>query len=119
MPTLRHQRVRELLKRAVGEILRRELSIPEVGMITVNDVGVSADLHSATVFAGVLGSAAQKRRANEVLQAERSRIQYLLGQTVTLKYTPQIRFVVDDSIEEGNRVLSIIEELEKDSDPGQ
>ncbi len=113
MSSLRHQRVRELLKRTVGEILRREFSIDQVGMLTVNDVGVAADLHSASVFVGVLGSAAQKKHAKEVLQSERSRLQYLLGQSVTLKYTPQVRFIVDDSIEKGNRVLGIIEELEQ------
>lgn len=113
MASLRHQRVRELLKRALGEILRRELSVTEAGLVTINDVGVSADLHSASVFVGLLGNAAQKKRARELLEADRGRFQYLLGQAVVLKYTPQIRFVVDDSIEKGNRVLEIIEELER------
>jgi ribosome-binding factor A len=108
MPSLRHQKVRELLKRTIGEILRRELPMTEIGLVTVNDVGVSADLHSASV----LGSPAQKKRAVEVLDAERARLQYLLGHSVTLKYTPHIRFIVDDSIEKGNRVLDIIDELE-------
>jgi ribosome-binding factor A len=112
MPSLRHQKVRELLKRTIGEILRRELPMTEIGLVTVNDVGVSADLHSASVFVGVLGSPAQKKRAVEVLDAERARLQYLLGHSVTLKYTPHIRFIVDDSIEKGNRVLDIIDELE-------
>lgn len=100
------------MKRSLGEILRRELPIGEVGLVTVNDVGVAADLHSATVFVGLLGNKSQKGRAREVLEKECKRFQFLLGQAVTLKYTPQIRFVVDDSIEQGNRVLSIIEELE-------
>jgi ribosome-binding factor A len=107
MPSLRHQKVRELLKRTIGEILRRELPMTEIGLVTVNDVGVSA-----SVFVGVLGSPAQKKRAVEVLDAERARLQYLLGHSVTLKYTPHIRFIVDDSIEKGNRVLDIIDELE-------
>jgi len=116
MSSLRHQKVRELLKRAIGEILRRELSMTETGLVTVNDVGVSADLHSASIFVGVLGSPAQKKRAVEVLDAERGRLQYLLGQAITLKYTPHIRFLVDDSIEKGNRVLDILDELEHSGD---
>ena len=113
MSSMRHQRVRELLKRSVGEILRREVSISEAGMLTVNDVGIAADLHSATVFVGVLGNANQRKRAAEILESKRSHFQYLLGQDVVLKYTPHLRFVVDDSIEQGNRVIQIINELEE------
>ncbi len=112
MPSLRHQRVRELLKRTVGEILRREIDTERCGLISVNDVGVANDLHSATIFVSVLGSDDQKRAAAERLQQERSHFQYLLGREVVLKYTPRIKFDLDDSIEADNRVLSILDEME-------
>jgi ribosome-binding factor A len=115
MSSLRLQRVRELLKRTVGEVIRREISVEEAGLITVNDVGMSSDLHSATVFVGIVGSAAQKKRGEAILQGARKRIQTLVGQAIVLKYTPVLRFVVSDSIERGNRVLEIIEEIEKSS----
>ena len=113
MPSLRQQRVRELLKRTVGEILRRELDSESCGLITVNDVGMANDLHSAMVFVSVLGSDKQKRTAAKRLKSERSRIQYMLGREVVLKYTPRIKFELDDAIEAGNRVMSILEEMEQ------
>ena len=113
MPSLRQQRVRELLKRTVGEILRRELDSESCGIITVNDVGMASDLHSAMVFVSVLGSDEQKRTAAKRLKSERSRIQYMLGREVVLKYTPRIKFELDDAIEAGNRVMSILEEMEQ------
>ena len=113
MPSLRQQRVRELLKRTVGEILRRELDSESCGIITVNDVGMASDLHSAMVFVSVLGSDEQKRTAAKRLKSERSRIQYMLGREVVLKYTPRIKFDLDDAIEAGNRVMSILEEMEQ------
>ena len=113
MPSLRQQRVRELLKRTVGEILRRELDSESCGIITVNDVGMANDLHSAMVFVSVLGSDEQKRTAAKRLKSERSRIQYILGREVILKYTPRIKFELDDAIEAGNRVMSILEEMEQ------
>jgi len=113
MPSLRQQRVRELLKRTVGEILRRELDSESCGIITVNDVGMANDLHSAMVFVSVLGSDEQKRTAAKRLKSERSRIQYMLGREVVLKYTPRIKFELDDAIEAGNRVMSILEEMEQ------
>lgn len=115
MQSLRLQRVRELLKRAVGEVLRREVSIDEAGLISVNDVGVSSDLRSATVFIGIVGTAAQKKRGEDILQKETKRFQTLVGHEVVLKYTPRLRFLVDDSIERGNRVLEIIKEIEQRS----
>lgn len=113
MPTLRHERVRELLKRAIGEAIRREFLVEDVGLITVNDVDVGGDLRSAVVFISVLGNAGQQKHALQVLEEHRIRLQGLVARAVILKYTPTLKFVVDDSIVRGNRVLQIIEELEK------
>lgn len=113
MPTLRHARVRELLKRAIGETIRREFNVNEAGLISVNDVDVAGDLKSAVVFISILGNAEQQKRGLQLLDDHRIRIQGLVGKSVVLKFTPTLKFVVDDSIVRGNRVLKIIEELEK------
>jgi ribosome-binding factor A len=113
MPSLRLERVRELLKRELGEIIRRELPVGETGLITVNEVTVSSDLHAATVYIGILGNADQQKKGLSELNTHRKRIQGMVGKAVILKYTPQLRFVLDDSIAEGNKVLKIIQELEK------
>jgi ribosome-binding factor A len=113
MPSLRIQRVRELLKRAIGEVIRREFPVSEAGLITVNDVDVSGDLHSAVVFISILGTVEQQKRGFALLAQHRKRIQGLVGRSVILKYTPTLRFVTDDSVVRGNRVLQIIEELEQ------
>jgi ribosome-binding factor A len=118
MPSLRLQRVRELLKREIGEAIRREFQVSEAGLITVNDVDVAGDLKSATVFISILGNADQQKRGFQMLNDHRIRIQGLVGKAVVLKYTPMLRFVFDDSIVRGNRVLQIIEELEKASPEG-
>ena len=113
MPSLRLQRVRELLKREIGEVIRREFPVSEAGLVSVNDVDVAGDLHSAIVFISILGTAEQQKRGLAMLTQYRKRIQGLVGRAVVLKYTPTLKFLVDDSIARGNRVLQIIEELEK------
>ena len=113
MPSLRLQRVRELLKREIGEAIRREFEVSEVGLVTVNDVDVSGDLKNATVFIGIFGNPDQQKKGFAALVKNRKRIQGLVARAVVLKYTPQLRFVMDDSIVRGNRVLQILEELEK------
>jgi ribosome-binding factor A len=117
MASLRLQRVRELLKREIGEAIRREFRVEEAGLITVNDVDVSGDLHSAVVFVSILGSEAQQKRGVGLLARHRKRIQGLVAGAIILKYTPRLQFRVDDSIVRGNRVLGIIEELEKEMPP--
>jgi ribosome-binding factor A len=113
--SLRLQRVRELLKREIGEVIRRQLPVDEVGLINVNDVDVAANLHNATVYIGVLGGETQKKKAMEALEQSRKRIQGYLGRAVVLKYTPHLRFVLDESVERGNRVLRILDELDHSS----
>ena len=115
MASLRLQRVRELLKREIGEAIRREFHVSEAGLITVNDVDLAGDLKSATVFISILGNPDQQKRGFQLLNEHRVRLQGFIGRAVVLKYTPKLKFAFDDSIVRGNRVLQIIEELEKTS----
>lgn len=119
MPNLRHERVRELLKRAIGEAIRREFHVNDVGLITVNDLDVAGDLKSAIVFITILGNSSQQKHALQVLEQNRIRIQGLVAKAVILKFTPTLKFIVDDSIVRGNRVLQILDELEKTSPVGK
>ena len=115
MSNLRHERVRELVKRELGEAIRREFNVEDAGLITVNDVDMGGDLRTAVVFISILGNAGQKSRGLELLNNHRIRLQGVLGKSVVLKYTPTLKFLVDDSLVRGNRVLQILDELEKTS----
>jgi ribosome-binding factor A len=115
MPSHRLLRVRELLKREIGEAIRRELPVHQAGLVTVNDVDVTGDLKNAKVYLGLLGNTEQKKIAIDLLNKNRTRVQSLVARAVVLKYTPRLHFVVDESIDRGNRVLQIIEELEKET----
>jgi ribosome-binding factor A len=117
MPSHRQERVRELLKRAIGEALRRELAVERAGLVSVNDLQLSGDLRQATVFVSVLGNAEQKKTGLACLQEARPRIQDLVAKSVVLKYTPRLRFVTDDSVARGDRVLQILEEIEQTLPP--
>jgi ribosome-binding factor A len=128
MPNLRNERVRELLKREIGEVLRREFPVNEAGLISVNEVDLSADMHSAVVYVSILGSAEQQNHGRNVINHHRKRIQTIVAHSIILKYTPVLRFVLDDSVVRGNRVLQILDELgplpetdpvAEDSDPSE
>jgi ribosome-binding factor A len=117
MPSVRVQRIRELLKRQLGEIVRRELP-PELSVLTsVHEVDLAADLKSATVHVGVIGTPGQQRQIIDRLTQDRVRFQELVAQAVILRYTPRLQFQLDTSIERGNRILSILDELEQSNPP--
>lgn len=119
MPTHRHERVRELLKREIGEAIRREIPIDQAGLVTVNDVAMTGDLKAAIVYVSILGGPEQQRTGFALLQKNRPRIQDLVAKSVVLKYTPRLRFLIDDSVARGNRVLQILDELDKETSPSQ
>jgi len=113
MPSHRLLRVRELLKREIGEAIRREIPVNHAGLVTVTDVELSGDLRLATVFISILGTQEQQRAGLTLVHRNRQRIQDLVAKAVVLKYIPRLRFRVDDSVVRGNRVLEIIAELER------
>jgi ribosome-binding factor A len=117
MHRVRHERVRELLKRELGEIIRRQIPLEQGGVISVNEVALAGDLQSARVFVSIIGTSEQQKCGLELLQQNVVAIQNLLGQAVVLRYTPHLRFIVDDSIARGDRVLEILDELERGRDP--
>ena len=115
MPTHRPERVRELLKREIGEAIRREVPVDQAGLVSVNEVELSGDLRAATVFISILGGAEQQKTGLSLLQKSRPRIQAHVAKAVILKYTPHLRFLVDDSVSRGNRVLRLLDELDRTS----
>ena len=117
MASHRLLRVRELLKREIGEAIRREIPVQQAGLVSVTDVDVGGDLKNAKVYLSLLGTAEQKKTAFKLLNENRPRIQSLVAKTVVLKYTPKLKFLFDESVERGNRVVRIIEELEKNMPP--
>ena len=114
MQNLRHIRVRELLKRELNEIFRREFPV-ELGIVSVSEVGVSNDLHSAKVFVSSIGDDKAQQRAFRAVRKSASKIQFQLGQIVALRYTPKLKFVMDEARNRGDRVLQILDEIEQDS----
>ena len=114
MPNLRHMRVRELLKRELNEIFRRHFPV-DLGMISVSEVGVSNDLHTATVFVSYIGDEKAQHKAFRAVRKSAGKIQNELGQAVVLRYTPRLKFVMDEARNRGDRVLQILDELEQNS----
>lgn len=107
----RRDRVGDLIKREIAQIIQRELKDPGIGFVTITDVEVSADLKQAKVFYSVLGDEDAKRKSELALKRASGFIQNEIGGRLRLKYTPEVLFRFDKSIEYGARIEELIRKI--------
>lgn len=112
MSSYRPERVGELIKEEVSQLLHREIKDPRIGFVTVTDVEVSGDLRHAKIFVSVLGSDEEKQQTMEGLHATEGFVRKEIGNRIRLRHTPEVIFRYDDSIEKGVRVFEILENLD-------
>ncbi len=116
MGTPRLVRVNELLKREIAEDLYRNFSMSDfdASALTVTRVECAPDLRDANVFVSVFGHEEERGRMIGYLNRHRQEIVRLMVKRVKLKYTPRLHFLLDESIEGGDRILAILSEMERE-----
>lgn len=109
--TMRATRVGEQMKKELGDIIGRKLKDPRIGFLTVTDVRVSGDLQIAKVYISVLGDEKKREETLKGLAKAKGFIRSELGNRIRLRKTPEIHFEFDESIDYGNRIETLIHEL--------
>lgn len=109
-------RVSELIKREVSKMLIQDIKDDRVGagMVSVTDVDVSGDLQHAKIFVSIYGSQAAKAETMVGLKAATGFVRSELGQRIRLRRTPEVVFLEDDSLERGDRVLSLLNRINQE-----
>ncbi|MFC2059093.1 30S ribosome-binding factor RbfA [Chloroflexota bacterium] len=110
--TRRRERVNELIRKEVSDLLRREVKDPRLkGFITITEVSVSPDLRHAKVFVSVMGTEEECQQALGGLAAASGFMRRQLGGRLSLRYTPELVFERDQSIEHGSHLLELMKEV--------
>jgi len=112
--SLRLARVNELIKREIGNFLRRRYRSESVCW-TITGVDVSADLRNGTVAYSVIGDEMKAREAQLFFRKHVGEIRKEVSKHVILKYSPKLVFTQDFGIERGNRVMEILDDLESEN----
>lgn len=109
-------RVAELIKREVSQMLLTDIKDDRVGtgMVSVTDVDVSNDLQHAKIFVSIYGTPEAKAETMAGLKSATGYVRSELGQRVRLRRTPEVVFLEDNSLERGDRVLSLINRLSQE-----
>ena len=111
----RTNRISEEMKKEISAIIQNELKDPRLPhMISVISADVTRDLRYAKVFISVLGSEDDKKNALHGLKSAAGFIRREIGHRMQLRYTPEILFELDDSIERGAYISKLINDTMKE-----
>jgi ribosome-binding factor A len=112
----RVRRVNELMRQILSEALT-EMTDPGLGFVTITSVDTTRDFEHATVYVSVLGNELKRERSLRALERAKARLQAQVGREVTLRRTPRLRFVYDETFDKGRRIEQLLAEHEPMPDP--
>jgi len=111
----RTNRISEEMKREISDIIQNDLKDPRLPkLVSITQVDVTRDLRYAKVFASVLGSDEEKKNAIAGLKSAAGFIRREVGHRMQIRYTPELQFELDNSIEHGVYISKLIDETTKD-----
>ena len=110
----RTDRLDSQIRAELMELIQREMKDPRVGFATVTRVETARDLGSARVWVSVLGTQEEQHAALSALTDAAPWLRRQLGDRLRLRHIPQLVVRHDDSIEAGDRVLRLLNELEEE-----
>jgi ribosome-binding factor A len=116
--TLRTDRVASLIREELGTYISHRYQSSEYGLVTVTEVHVTPDLRIAKVYVSILGDEARKKATLKQLQEDKKIIRSFLGSHVKIKFTPDIHFHLDETMERVDRINRIINKIHS-TDPGE
>ncbi|GAA0210140.1 30S ribosome-binding factor RbfA [Kangiella japonica] len=116
MSQARANRVADQIQRELAQVFQREMKDPRLGIATVSAVEVTSDLQNAKVFVTFLGKDEQEEieEALEVVRGAAGFLRSKLAKEMRMRSVPSLRFFFDKSIQEGQRMSSLIEKAVSD-----
>jgi ribosome-binding factor A len=116
MPTRRIQRVNQLLREEIADLLRREIKDETLNasLISITEVDTAPDLSNAKVYYSVYGDEENQKLARQHLERATNFLRRQLIGRLDLRYVPKLEFVFDRSLEEGARIMSLLRGIENE-----
>ena len=114
--SVRSEKVGSLIKEEMGRLFQRNFSMAEYGFLTVTEVVMSPDLKVAKVYISIFGDTERKKNSFAKLEAQKPSIRSMLGHAVRLRFTPEIIFYLDDTLDRAMKLENIFHKIhENDS----
>lgn len=113
----RPEKLAELIREEVIQIVGYELDDPRVDLVTVTDVRVTDNLRDARIFVTAEGTEAERLTALKALQHAAPYVRRQLGMILNLKFTPDLHFIRDTVEESAARVEALLTKLQQERPP--
>jgi ribosome-binding factor A len=117
--TQRTDRIDELLRQEISQLLAREVADPGLGFVTITQIETSQDLRHARVWVSVIGQPEARRASIEALERAMPFIRRELGKRLRIRRIPEFTVKLDESSERGTRVMQLLSELEAGGIPDE
>jgi ribosome-binding factor A len=114
MSKIRVGRVNEQIKKELSQIIHIEMKDPRIQFLTVTAVEITNDLSMAKVFLSILGSDEQKQSTLIALAKGKGYIRTELAKRIRLRTTPELHFLLDSSIDYGQRIEQLLSQIQQD-----
>lgn len=112
---LRIEKLQELIKQEMSKMLLTDLKDPRIGFVTVTDVEMTGDLREAKIYVSVMGGAEQVKSSLEGLNSALGFVRREIGQRIRLRFTPEISFALDTSLDYGEHIQKLLLQVEGDT----
>jgi ribosome-binding factor A len=109
----RADRVSEAIKREVGAMLTQEVKDPGIHFATVTAVETADDLRHARIYVSVLGDEAVRKESMAGLERAKGYLRRELGRRLQLRYTPEIQFRLDKSLDHAMKISGILKQIKR------
>jgi ribosome-binding factor A len=109
----RMRRVDQAMRAVLSDAIAKELKDPRIGFVTVTGVKTSPDFRHARVYVSVLGSEPERAASMDGLRSAHGFLQHRLADELTLKHTPSLSFLYDDTVDRGMRVSKLLDEHDR------
>jgi ribosome-binding factor A len=110
----RQEQLGEAIAHELSDLIRLEMHDPRIGFASVTGVQLSADLRHAKVFVSVMGTPEEQAETMRALAHGTGFLRHELAQRLSVRFTPELTFRLDDSIEQGTHVLALLREITSD-----
>ena len=111
---LRIEKLQELIKQEVSKMLLREIKDPRIGFVTVTEVEMTGDLREAKIFVSVMGDEKKVKESFAGLKSALGFIRREIGKRIRLRFTPEISFAPDTSLDYSEHIQKILLDIEKE-----
>lgn len=115
MKSRRIERLNSLFKEVISDMIRKHVKNPYLPeLLTITSVDVTNDLRYAKVYISVIGSDEEKKRALEILQSTARMIAHHSNKEVTVRYFPELTYLLDTELEKQYRIQSLLYNIEEE-----